>query len=65
MNVVDGSEGALPLAAAAPASIMLIARNWIHLGLSAEVVGERRVRGRRRRRHVAAVVDLACAGIPE
>ena len=59
VNVVDGSEGALPLAAAAPASI------WIHLGLSAEVVGERRLGGRRRRRHVAAVVDLACAGIPE
>ena len=68
--MVDGSEGALPLAAAAPATMMMmmlmIARNRIHLGLSAEVVGEREVvgrhRGRRGRGH--AVVDLAGVGIP-
>lgn len=60
--MVDGSQRSLPLAAAAPASMMIA--NWIHLGLSAEVVAERVCLGRRGHAGASAV-DLAGVGVPE
>ena len=63
--MVDGSQRSLPLAAAAPAPMMMMMiANWIHLGLSAEVVAERVCLGRRGHAGASAV-DLAGVGIPE